>query len=147
MPWKSLLEKKCIFAPRRGKVKLLLCYHTLAFNPEKQSVLASATMRSVRRAPFLLVLSSLQFALMAITAKAVTVRIPGTEIAFARFLLGLVFVLCAVLTGVRKLRFARYDLLLVRGFAGGIAVICYFSSISHLDVSIATLINFSSPIF
>lgn len=44
-------------------------------------------------------------------------------------------------------RFTRLDLLLYRGFFGGTAVLLYFLAIAHVDVGIATLLNYTSPVF
>ncbi len=49
--------------------------------------------------------------------------------------------------GVRALDFQRADLLFYRGFCGGAAVLLYFMAIAHIPVGLATLLNFSSPVF
>jgi drug/metabolite transporter (DMT)-like permease len=46
-----------------------------------------------------------------------------------------------------RLRFARPELLVARGALGGLAVLLYFTTIAHIDVSVATLLNFTSPVF
>jgi drug/metabolite transporter (DMT)-like permease len=47
----------------------------------------------------------------------------------------------------KALEFRRIDLLFYRGIFGGIAVLCYFLAIEHVPVGIATLLNYSAPIF
>jgi drug/metabolite transporter (DMT)-like permease len=39
------------------------------------------------------------------------------------------------------------DLLFYRGFFGGLAVLCYFVAISHIHVGVATLLNYTAPLF
>ncbi len=43
--------------------------------------------------------------------------------------------------------FERFDLLFYRGFFGGLAVLFYFIAIEHTSVGIATLLNYTAPIF
>src|SRR5207244_1548236 len=45
------------------------------------------------------------------------------------------------------LGFQRPDLLLYRGFFGGLAVLFYFIAIEHTTVGIATLLNYTAPLF
>jgi drug/metabolite transporter (DMT)-like permease len=103
--------------------------------------------RRHRAAPLELVVSSILFGLMAFEAKRASARIPGPEVAFFRFAVGLGVVAAMGMSGRWRPRFRRYDLLLVRGLLGGIAVLIYFSTIAHLDVSIGTLLNYTSPVF
>jgi drug/metabolite transporter (DMT)-like permease len=44
-------------------------------------------------------------------------------------------------------RFVRKDLLFVRGFFGGVAVLLYFTCIEKLPVGTATLLNYTAPVF
>jgi drug/metabolite transporter (DMT)-like permease len=95
----------------------------------------------------LLVFSSILFGVMAFAAKYASARLSGPEIAFFRFAIGLSFVGLAFATRRVRPRFRDLHLLVLRGVFGGIAVLCYFTSIAHIDVSIATLLNFTSPVF
>jgi drug/metabolite transporter (DMT)-like permease len=100
------------------------------------------------RGPLLLtVLSAVFFALMAVSAKVAAARLPGSEVAFVRFILMLVPF--AVLPGLARqaMRFERLDLLLYRGLFGGTAVLLYFLAIAHIPVGIATLLNYTAPVF
>jgi drug/metabolite transporter (DMT)-like permease len=45
------------------------------------------------------------------------------------------------------LTFQRLDLLFYRGFFGGLAVLCYFVAIEHINVGVATLLNYTAPLF
>jgi drug/metabolite transporter (DMT)-like permease len=97
--------------------------------------------------PLQLVTSSILFGLMAFLTKLVAVHVPGPQVAFFRFLIGLFAITPVVALRWVPARFGRLDLLALRGLFGGIAVLCYFTAIQHLDVSIATLLNFCSPVF
>jgi len=95
----------------------------------------------------LFVASSTLFGLMAFIAKLASARIPGSEVALIRFIVGLVPVL--LVPGIRKRSFqwTRLDLLVLRGLFGGTAVLFYFLAIAHIPVGIATLLNYLSPVF
>ena len=93
----------------------------------------------------ILAASSLAFALMAIVAKAASVRLPGAQVAFVRFLFGLAA--CGVISVRRPLRPRNRMGLFWRGVLGGSAVLLYFITIEHLPVGIATLLNYTAPVF
>jgi len=92
-------------------------------------------------------MSAVLFAVMAAATKMAAARLSGAEIAMVRFAIMLVPLL--VIPGVarRALDFRRTDLLFYRGFFGGTAVLLYFMAIAHIPLGLATLLNFSSPIF
>ncbi len=93
----------------------------------------------------ILAFSSLAFALMATVAKAASVRLPGPQVAFVRFLFGLGA--CAAISLRRPLRPQNRIGLFWRGVFGGSAVLLYFVTIEHLPVGIATLLNYTAPVF
>jgi drug/metabolite transporter (DMT)-like permease len=95
--------------------------------------------------PLLLVLSAVLFALMAVVAKRAAFAIPGPEVAFVRFAIGLLAV--AVAASRVRLRAENKIGLLLRGLFGGSAVLLFFLSIEHLQVGIATLLNNTAPVF
>jgi drug/metabolite transporter (DMT)-like permease len=84
---------------------------------------------------------------MAFEVKRASAGLSGATIGMWRFAFGLGGVAVAALAGVVRLRFREYRLLALRGLCGGLAVLCFFTTIQHLDVSIATLLNFTSPVF
>lgn len=45
------------------------------------------------------------------------------------------------------MQFERKDLLLYRGFFGGVAVLLYFTAIEHISPGVATLLNYTAPIW
>ena len=104
-------------------------------------------MRAPRAGSALAVLAvcSLVFGLMAVIAKAASGRLPGAQVAFVRFTFGLAG--CGVISLRRPLRARNKIGLLMRGVFGGSAVLCYFITIEHLPVGIATLMNYTAPVF
>jgi drug/metabolite transporter (DMT)-like permease len=101
--------------------------------------------RPIAPAPALLVLASLLFAAMAVLAKHVAHRLPGPEVGFVRFCLGLAA--CAIASTRVKFRAKNKLGLLMRGAFGGGAVLLYFLAIEHLQVGVATLLNYTAPVF
>ena len=93
----------------------------------------------------LLVVASLLFAVMAVLAKKVAARLPGPEVAFVRFCIGLIA--CAIASTRLELRANNKLGLLLRGGFGGGAVLLYFLAIEHLQVGVATLLNYTAPVF
>lgn len=87
------------------------------------------------------------FGAMAFAAKVASARLGGPEIAMLRMAAGLLP--CLLIPRYRRLavRFNRVDLLLYRGFFGGLAVLLYFIAIQHIDVGVATLLNYTAPIW
>jgi drug/metabolite transporter (DMT)-like permease len=91
--------------------------------------------------------SAVFFALMALAAKLAAARLSGGEVAFVRFAVMLVPVLAVPRLARKAVEFQRVDLLLYRGFFGGTAVLLYFLAMAHIPVGIATLLNYTSPVF
>jgi drug/metabolite transporter (DMT)-like permease len=91
--------------------------------------------------------SATMFGAMAFAAKVASARLGGPEIAMLRMAAGLLP--CLLIPRYRRLavRFNRVDLLLYRGFFGGLAVLLYFIAIQHIDVGVATLLNYTAPIW
>ena len=92
-----------------------------------------------------LVAAALVFAAMALATKLAAARLPGPEIAFIRFLIGLAA--CAIAATRFRLRAHNKLGLFMRGAYGGAAVLFYFIGIAHLPVGIATLLNYTAPVF
>jgi drug/metabolite transporter (DMT)-like permease len=100
-----------------------------------------------RQAVATLVGSAILFGFMAVAARVASHRIPGPELAMFRFLLGVVTVAVAVATGRATLRPRKWGWLLMRGIFGGAAVFLYFSCIEHVGVGLATLLNYTAPVW
>ena len=100
-----------------------------------------------RRALALLVVSATLFGAMAFTAKLASAGLPGAQLAMLRFLFHLVPILLIPSVLKASLHFGRKDLLFYRGFFGGMAVLIYFITIEHVPVGLATLLNYTAPVF
>ena len=100
-----------------------------------------------RQAVATLVVSALLFGFMAVAARVGARHIPGPEMAMFRFLLGVLTVALAVLAGRARLRPRRWGWLLVRGIFGGTAVFLYFLCIEHVGAGLATLLNYTAPVW
>ncbi len=96
----------------------------------------------------MLVASSSAFGVMAFCAKLASADgAGGAEVAALRFATGLVPLLLFPSLRRRALTWHRRDLLLYRGLFGGVAVLLYFLAIDHVAVGLATLLNYTSPVF
>jgi drug/metabolite transporter (DMT)-like permease len=84
---------------------------------------------------------------MAFSAKIASHRLSGPEVAMIRMAIGLLP--CLVIPRIRRsaLTWQRVDLILYRGIFGGIAVMLYFLAIEHTTAGIATLLNYTAPIW
>jgi len=94
-----------------------------------------------------MVVAATAFGLMAFAAKIASAHISGSEVALIRMLMGLLP--CVVVPRYRRaaLEFHRLDLILYRGIFGGIAVTLYFLAIEHTTAGMATLLNYTAPIW
>jgi len=101
----------------------------------------------VKRPPAVaaLVSAALVFALMAVATKVAARRLPGAQVAFVRFAIGLGS--CALARVWVPMRAHNKLGLVMRGAYGGAAVLFYFLAIAHLPVGIATLLNYTAPVF
>ncbi len=92
-------------------------------------------------------LSSLPFATMAILTRTLTGVVSPSQVVAVRFLVGLLGV--GLLFGLTRTLpdLRRWRLLMVRGFFGGVAVLCYFVAIARLGVGPATMLNYVSPVY
>jgi len=104
-------------------------------------------MKAQSRALLWLVASALMFGAMAFTAKLSSARLSGPQVAMIRFAVGLAPVLLIPRIRRTALNYTRLDLLLIRGFFGGVAVLFYFICIQHSSVGVATLLNYTAPIY
>src|SRR2546425_882482 len=84
---------------------------------------------------------------MAVAAEIASGRLSGAEGAQIRIDMGLLP--CLMVPRYRRaaMRFERLDLLFYRGFFGGVAVMMYFLAIEHTTAGIATLLNYTAPIW
>ena len=100
-----------------------------------------------RRALLWLLFSSVCFGAMAFAAKAAAREISGAQIAVVRFAVMLVPILLVPRWWRDAFTWTRRDLLLYRGVFGGVAVLLYFLTIEKIPVGIATLLNYTAPVW
>ncbi|HUP58872.1 MAG TPA: DMT family transporter [Thermoanaerobaculia bacterium] len=105
------------------------------------------TITNTHRALLLMFASAMFFGLMAFSAKLATARLTGAQVAMIRFAVGLLPPLLIARYRRSAMTFDRFDLLLYRGFFGGMAVLFYFVAIEHIHVGVATLLNYTAPVF
>lgn len=100
---------------------------------------------SPRAAGLVVALSAVVFGLMVVVAKRVATRIPGPEVAWIRFGVGALS--CAAAAALRPLRPGNKRALFLRGALGGAAVLLFFLGVEHLPVGVATLLNYTAPVW
>lgn len=91
--------------------------------------------------------SAMMFGAMAFSAKIAAARLSGPEVAMVRMAVGLVPVFLVPRWTRAALHIQRFDLIIFRGVFGGIAVMLYFFALQHTSVGVATLLNYTSPIW
>ncbi len=102
---------------------------------------------ATHRALLTMTAAATMFGAMAFFAKLASARLSGPEVAMIRMAVGLTP--CVLIPRYRRaaLQFHRLDLLFYRGFFGGVAVMLYFMAIEHTTAGIATLLNYTAPIW
>lgn len=103
--------------------------------------------KPTERALLLMVGSAMLFGAMAFAAKLASARLSGSQVAMIRFATGLAPALLIPRYRRSAFTFQRLDLLFYRGLFGGLAVLCYFIAIEHIPVGVATLLNYTAPLF
>jgi drug/metabolite transporter (DMT)-like permease len=103
--------------------------------------------RSKRKAVLAALASSGLFAAMAMVARLLSHTLPGHQVALVRFALGVVVVLGFLAVFRADLRPRRWGWVISRGVFGGIAVLLYFTCIEKIGVGIATLLNYTAPVW
>ncbi len=94
-----------------------------------------------------MVAAAAMFGGMAFAAKLASARLTGPQVAMVRFAVGLLPVVLVARYRRAATRFERLDLLLYRGFFGGLAVLLYFIAIQHISPGVATLLNYTAPVW
>lgn len=103
--------------------------------------------RSLHKATLIALSSSVLFAIMAMIAREVAFTIPGPQVALVRFTTGVLVTLAAWAMFPISLRPQRWGWLVARGIFGGLAVLLYFTSIEKVGVGVATLLNYTAPVW
>src|SRR4029078_4973032 len=91
--------------------------------------------------------SAMMFGAMAVSAEIAASRLSGPEGARVRMAVGLVPVLLVPRWLHSAASIQRWDLILIRGVFRGGAGVVFFLSIQHVSVGVATLLNYTSPIW
>jgi drug/metabolite transporter (DMT)-like permease len=107
------------------------------------SLQAGSTRKAVRTA----LASSGLFAAMAMVARLLSRTIPGPQVALVRLAIGVLVVLGFLAIFRADLRPRRWGWVISRGVFGGIAVLLYFKCIEKIGVGIATLLNYTAPVW
>ena len=107
----------------------------------------TVTKNDTHRALLLMGAAATLFGLMAFSAKIATERLSGPQVATIRMAVGLLPALIVTRWRRAAMSFQRIDLILYRGFFGGLAVMLYFLAIQHTNVGVATLLNYTAPIW
>ena len=105
------------------------------------------TKNATHRALLVMTLAATLFGAMAFAAKVATGRLGGPQVAMIRMAAGLLPVILVPRWRRAATHFHRLDLILYRGFFGGLAVMLYFLAIQHTNVGVATLLNYTAPIW
>ncbi len=93
------------------------------------------------------VASALSFACMAFAARLASAWATGAQIALVRFVGSILVIAGLFALRRRSPRPVRWVPLLVRGAFGATAVLLYFLAIAHVGAGLATLLNYTSPVF
>jgi drug/metabolite transporter (DMT)-like permease len=98
-------------------------------------------------APLTALASSTLFAGMAMLARLLSRTIPGHQVALIRFVTGVLVTILAFALLRLDLRPRRWRWLVSRGIFGGSAVLLYFTCIEKIGVGMATLLNYTAPVW
>lgn len=105
-------------------------------------------MRKYQRAIFFVVIAYLSITVMSIFVKFASDRIPSSQILFARFLLGAIFILPFAIKGRQlALNLSKIHFFILRNLAGIVSMLLTFYTIKHLPVSIAMLLMNTAALF
>lgn len=99
------------------------------------------------KGPVIILVASLLFAIMGVLTKLASESLPTTEIAFARFLFGVITLLILVRAKVINLASERKSLLIARGVFGGCSILLFYLAISGGTLTNATVLNNTYPLF
>ncbi|MCY4291100.1 MAG: DMT family transporter [Roseovarius sp.] len=97
---------------------------------------------------FWMAVTGILFIGVATLVKYLGTRIPSTEAAFLRYLLGLVFLL-PMLKALRNLKLEKWllGLFVARGMSHTVAVACWFFAMTNIPLADVTAMNYLTPVF
>jgi drug/metabolite transporter (DMT)-like permease len=108
---------------------------------------SSSSSLASSKAALVALVSSTIFAVMAMVARLLSRTIPGPQVAFVRFVTGVVVTALAIPLLRLSIRPRRWGWLVSRGVFGGAAVLLYFGCIEKIGVGLATLLNYTAPVW
>lgn len=128
----------------------MVCPITTAIFTYNQFLLILPAMQrihNITRGIFQMTYAAISFGIMALFVKMASSQLPSTEIVFFRSLLGMFMFVFILKT--KKISFLGKNpkTLLLRGFAGFLALSMHFYAIHYLDLGTAVMLNYTSPIF
>jgi drug/metabolite transporter (DMT)-like permease len=91
--------------------------------------------------------ASFFFGLMAFMVKVLSKTLPAAEILFVRSFVGMLLVMALIFYIYRSFKTVNRNMLFVRGLFGGMSVFLYFTAISRIPLSSATMLANSYPLF
>jgi drug/metabolite transporter (DMT)-like permease len=118
-------------------------WYILFYIPKGVRLLKTYTLKG----PVVILVSSLLYAVMGVLIKLASATLPTIEIAFARFLFGVLTMLVLARTGFISLSSDRKSLLIVRGVFGGAAILLFYLAMSGGTLTNATVLNNTYPLF
>lgn len=103
---------------------------------------------NLKRGALLMIAAGLLFAGVGVSVRVLSQSLPNEMVVFFRSTMGLIVLLPLVWRrGWKNLGTRHWRGHLARGLAGVIAMYCYFYAIAHLPLAVATLLNYSTPLF
>ncbi|MBI5495010.1 MAG: DMT family transporter [Deltaproteobacteria bacterium] len=99
------------------------------------------------RALAVLAASAMLFGAMAVVTRTVTAHISAAQVAAIRFAIGLVGMGALIALRPAWWRATRPVLLGARGLFGALSVLAYFFAIQHVNTGMATLMNYTFPLW
>ncbi len=94
-----------------------------------------------------LVVSAVLFGAMAVLTRVVSATVPSSQVAAIRFVIGIAGAGSVALLRPSLFVATRPRLLMLRGFFGALSVLGYFYTIQHVSTGLATLLNYTFPVW
>ncbi len=104
-------------------------------------------MINIDKGPVMFLISSFLFAVMGVFLKLASSHVPVNEIAFVRFLVGIIVALALAKSGIISLASDRKLLLAARGIFSGLAILFFFAAVKWGTLTNAIVLNGLYPVF
>lgn len=96
---------------------------------------------------FMMVLTAVMFAFMAMFVRLAAKTIPVGEIVFVRYTLSTLFMLTIMVMGAARLHPVNHGLLIGRAVAAGLGGVFYFFAVSSITLAEAVILKYSFPLY